>query len=109
VKNVQIFDFSCFSMIVFASFFWGWGRFSGDLSGAARHDSTLPNGNEEHAMRPREPSDSGKQDLFRARLDQIVDRGHELVKLAHAINWGFLAGSAQFMLMDPVNRHCRPC
>ena len=42
-------------------------------------------------MRSQEPSDSGQQDLFRARLEQIVDRRHALVKLAHAIDWRFLA------------------
>ena len=42
-------------------------------------------------MRPKEHSDSGQQDLFRARLDQIIDRGHPLVKLADVIDWGFLA------------------
>jgi transposase, IS5 family len=41
-------------------------------------------------MRPKEQSKSGQQDLFRARLDQIIDRGHPLVKLAEAIDWGFL-------------------
>src|SRR6202021_4135095 len=41
-------------------------------------------------MRPREPADSGGQDLFRARLDQIIDLNHELAKLARAIDWRFL-------------------
>jgi len=41
-------------------------------------------------MRPRERRESGQQDLFRARLDQILDRDHPLVKLAHTIDWGFL-------------------
>jgi hypothetical protein len=41
-------------------------------------------------MRPRERRDSGGQDLFRARLDQIIDLNHELAKLARAIDWGFL-------------------
>jgi IS5 family transposase len=41
-------------------------------------------------MRPKERRDSGQSDLFRARLDQIVDRAHPLVKLAAAIDWGFL-------------------
>src|SRR5262249_30728430 len=30
------------------------------------------------------------QDLFRSRLDQIIDMKHALVKLARAIDWGFL-------------------
>jgi len=42
-------------------------------------------------MRPKEQSDTGQQDLFRARLDQIVDREHPLVKLTKTIDWGFLA------------------
>ena len=33
-------------------------------------------------MRPRERRESGEQDLFRSRLDQIIDMNHELVKLA---------------------------
>jgi phosphate-selective porin OprO/OprP len=31
-------------------------------------------------MRPRERRDSGGHDLFRARLDQIIDSNHELAK-----------------------------
>jgi hypothetical protein len=42
------------------------------------------------AMRPRERRESGKQDLFRSRLDQIIDMNHALVKLARAIDWRFL-------------------
>lgn len=34
--------------------------------------------------------ESGQNDLFRARLDQIVDLGHPLAKLARAIDWRFL-------------------
>jgi transposase, IS5 family len=41
-------------------------------------------------MRPRERRDSGQSDLFRARLDQIVDMGHALAKLGRAIDWRFL-------------------
>ena len=41
-------------------------------------------------MRPRERRDSGGADLFRARLDQIIDLTHELAKLARAIDWRFL-------------------
>ena len=41
-------------------------------------------------MRPRERRLSGEQDLFRSRLDQIIDMKHSLVKLAHAIDWRFL-------------------
>jgi len=41
-------------------------------------------------MRPRERRESGEQDLFRSRLDQIIDMNHALVKLARAIDWRFL-------------------
>ena len=41
-------------------------------------------------MRPKERRDGGQKDLFRARLDQIVDMGHPLAKLAATIDWGFL-------------------
>jgi len=41
-------------------------------------------------MRPRERRESSEQDLFRSRLDQIIDMNHALVKLARTIDWGFL-------------------
>ena len=44
-------------------------------------------------MRPRERRDSGQNDLFRARLDQIVDTDHPLAKLGWAIDWRFIESS----------------
>ena len=41
-------------------------------------------------MRPRERRECGEQDLFRSRLDQIIDMNHALVKLARTIDWRFL-------------------
>ncbi|MBN9270667.1 MAG: transposase, partial [Mesorhizobium sp.] len=41
-------------------------------------------------MRPKERRDSGQTDLLRARLDQILDMNHALVKLARSIDWRFL-------------------
>ena len=41
-------------------------------------------------MRPKERRDSGQSDLFRARLDQIVDLSHPLAKLAATMDWRFL-------------------
>jgi IS5 family transposase len=41
-------------------------------------------------MRPRERRETGKQDLFRSRLDQIIDMNHALAKLARSVDWGFL-------------------
>ena len=42
------------------------------------------------AMRPRERRETGRQDLFRSRLDQIIDLNHPVAKLARTIDWGFL-------------------
>ena len=33
---------------------------------------------------------TGERDLFRSRLDQIIDMKHALVKLGQAIDWRFL-------------------
>ena len=41
-------------------------------------------------MRPRKPEKSGTDDLFRSRLDQIIDMRHELVRLADTIDWDWL-------------------
>jgi hypothetical protein len=41
-------------------------------------------------MRPRERRETGEQDLFRSRLDRIIDLTHALVKLSRAIDWRFL-------------------
>ncbi|MGH7225050.1 MAG: IS5 family transposase [Gemmataceae bacterium] len=43
-------------------------------------------------MRPRERRETGEQDLFRSRLDQIIDMNHALVRLARTIDWHFLEG-----------------
>src|SRR5882672_8695710 len=41
-------------------------------------------------MRPKERREGGQVDLFRSRLDQILDLEHALVKLARSIDWRFL-------------------
>jgi hypothetical protein len=41
-------------------------------------------------MQPKERRKTGEQDLFRSRLDQIIDLQHALVRLARAIDWRFL-------------------
>ena len=41
-------------------------------------------------MRPKERRDSGQTDLFRARLDQIIDLKPPLVRLADTTDWTFL-------------------
>src|SRR3954468_22391005 len=41
-------------------------------------------------MRPRERIQTGEQDLFRSRLDQIIDMKHPLVALGGTVDWSFL-------------------
>lgn len=36
------------------------------------------------------PKSSGQADLYRARLESIIDAGHELVKLAGRVDWSGL-------------------
>ncbi len=40
--------------------------------------------------KPRGQRDTGEQDLFRSRLNQIINMGRELVRLAEAIDWPVL-------------------
>ena len=42
-------------------------------------------------MNPREPEATGQHDMFRSRLDQILDVGHAKVVLADSIDWRFLS------------------
>ena len=41
-------------------------------------------------MRPKKRLPTGEGDLFRARLDQIINMKHELVQLGGAIDWEWL-------------------
>ena len=41
-------------------------------------------------MKPRERHETGTQDMFRSRLDQIINMKHELVRLAKAVSWSFI-------------------
>ena len=43
-------------------------------------------------MRPRKRATTGAGDLFRARLDQIINMRHELVQLAERLDWDWLDG-----------------
>ncbi len=42
-------------------------------------------------MKPKEPVQTGQHDIFRSRLDQIINLGHEKVVLAAKIDWRFLS------------------
>ena len=41
-------------------------------------------------MRPKQPKTTGEGDLFRARLDQIINLKHELVQLADRLDWDWI-------------------
>ncbi len=41
-------------------------------------------------MKPRERRETGAQDMFRSRLDQIINLKHELVTLSKAVSWSFI-------------------
>jgi len=41
-------------------------------------------------MRPKKPETTGEGDLFRARLDQIINMKHELVQLGGKIDWDWI-------------------
>jgi transposase, IS5 family len=58
----------------------------------------------EGSMRPRERRESGEQDLFRARLDQIIDMDRALVRLARTIDWGFLEATFGAVYQEGAGR-----
>ena len=55
-------------------------------------------------MRPKERRSTGQADIFRSRLDQIIDMGHPLVKLAGKIDWGFLEAKLGAVYTDKPGR-----
>jgi transposase, IS5 family len=55
-------------------------------------------------MRPPKHVQTTQADLFRARLDQLVNSGHELVRLAALIDWRFLDERCGAAYADAVGR-----
>src|SRR3990172_6769957 len=51
-------------------------------------------------MRPKQHAVTGSGDLFRARLDQIINMKHELVQLAGKIDWAWLGGGIAPLYSD---------
>jgi len=51
-------------------------------------------------MRPKKPQATGSSDLFRARLDQIINMKHELVQLAGKIDWDWIDGEIAPLYSD---------
>jgi IS5 family transposase len=63
--------------------FWGF-------PSIASHDSVAASSGGQRC--DRESRRRGEGDLFRARLEQIINRGHELVQLASKIDWDWIDG-----------------
>ena len=51
-------------------------------------------------MKPRDISPEPHDDLFRSRLDNIIDLRHELVLLSHKIDWTYLDDQAAVFFSD---------
>ena len=51
-------------------------------------------------MRPKKHETTGSGDLFRARLNQIINMRHELVQLAGKIDWEFIDGGIAPLYSD---------
>src|SRR5436309_8383093 len=73
-----------------------WAGFSG-FPRIEKHDSVAAS---EGAMRPKKHETTGSGDLFRARLDQIINMRHELVQLAGKIDWEFIDGEIAPLYSD---------
>jgi IS5 family transposase len=60
------------------------------ISGCGR--DSIPGTERERGFRcgRRNVARAGQSDLFKARLDQIVDLDHPLARLSRQIDWGFL-------------------
>jgi transposase, IS5 family len=55
-------------------------------------------------MLPKERVESGQSDIFRSRLDSIIDLGHPLAKLARLIDWRFLEREFGAVYADVAGR-----
>ncbi len=51
-------------------------------------------------MRPKKHETTGEGDLFRARLDRIINLKHELVQLAGSIDWDWIDGEIAPLYSD---------
>src|ERR1700688_3213115 len=51
-------------------------------------------------MRPKKPETTRSGDLFRARLDQIINLKHELPQLAEKVDWDFIDGEIAPLYSD---------
>jgi len=55
------------------------------------------------------PRDERQKDLFRPALEQIIDMGHPLVRLAVEMDWASWSGaSPRSVRQARASRRCRP-
>lgn len=59
-------------------------------------------------MQPKEPIRTGQTDLFRARLEQIIDLEHPIARLGRAIDWQYLAERFGAVYSDGAGRPALP-
>jgi hypothetical protein len=55
-------------------------------------------------MRPKRRQTTGSSDLFRARLDQIINMKHELVQLAGKLDWAWIDSGCGEAACPPLDR-----
>ena len=61
-------------------------------------------------MLPRERRETGAQDLFRSRLDQIINMNHQLVRLAKVVLWEMIEAKREMnrrAAVEPVIGHIK--
>jgi hypothetical protein len=59
-------------------------------------------------MRPKNHKTTGSSNLFRGRLDQIINMKHELVLLAGKIDWDWIDGRSRRSTARTAGRGLRP-
>jgi transposase, IS5 family len=59
-------------------------------------------------MRPRKHRTTGSSDLFRARLDQVINMKHELVQLAGKVDWDWIDREIAPLYSENSRRGSRP-
>jgi IS5 family transposase len=59
-------------------------------------------------MQPKEPIRTGQTDLFRARLEQIIDLQHPIARLGRAIDWQHLSERFGAVYSDGAGRPALP-
>ena len=54
-------------------------------------------------MRPKKHATTKSGDLFRARLDQIINLNHELAQLAEKVDWDWIDGATEKVVKTPAS------